>query len=153
MKTSNAALMTGATSSLWQAQQQAYNQALTDRQAGLQGLGLYSPFVNYGGQVAGQASGGPQYASVSQSPVNMAGLEQQQFQSEMDAWQAAQDQKNALWGGLANTALGIATLPVGGPALMGAAGGLGGLGAAGGMAAGGSLGGNALMGLGRSLWS
>ena len=118
------------------AQQQAYNQALTDRQAGLQGLGLYSPFVQYGGNVATAASRDPQFASVSQSPVNMAGLAQQQFQSEMDAYQQAQANQAGLWGGLANTALGIATLPIGGV----------------GAAAGGSLGGNALMGLGKSLW-
>ena len=117
------------------AERRAYDMALTDRQAGLQALGLYSPFVQYGGNVATAASRDPQFASVSQTPVNMAGLEQQQYQSQMDAYQQAQANQAGLFGGLSDFALGVATLPMGGAAGAPL-----------------SFGGNALMGLGKSLW-
>ena len=97
------------TSAYAQAQQQAHSLATQDWNTEMATLqGLTSPGLSYMGKAISGDRIAPQQVSVPN--VDVAGLEKAQYQSEMDAWKAKQQQQAALMGGLASlggTALGI----------------------------------------------
>lgn len=112
-----------------QAQNQAFQQALADRQDQFNVLGANNPFLSYGAQGALGQAGPINYAR--QTPFDFMGVSQAQENARIAEEQRKQEERSGLFGGLADAALGIASLP---------------------MTGGASLGGMGLMGLGRSFW-